>query len=122
MATVGIVDIRATLEAHTVVAGAVQVGGGIEVVDLLLLDACDGVFVLLRVHVVILLTASVSCGGYDVGMDGQTLGEEELVAGAYHTAVVQIDIVDEEPRADAVGLERAALFEQLHVEIGRAHV
>ena len=50
-----------------------------------------------------------------MGVDGQTLGEEELVAGAYHTAVVQIDIVDEEPRADAVGLECAAFFEQLHV-------
>ena len=46
MAAVGIVDVGAALKAHTVVAGAVQVGGGVEVVDLLLLNASSvfGVF------------------------------------------------------------------------------
>ena len=50
-----------------------------------------------------------------MGVDGQALSEEELVTGAYHTAIVQIDIVDEEPRADAVSLQCAALLQQLHV-------
>ena len=45
MATVGIVDLGATLKAHAIVAGAVQMGGGIEIVYLILPDAGDGIVV-----------------------------------------------------------------------------
>ena len=115
MATVGIVDIGATLERYTVVAGAVQVGGSVEEMALLGLQTSDGVVVHLREHVGILLSSTDACRGDEMGVDGQPLGEEELVAGAYHTTVVQVDIVHEEPRADAVVCERTALLEQLHV-------
>ena len=45
MPAVAIVYIRAALKRHTVVAGAVEMGGGVEIVDLLLTDTCDGVVV-----------------------------------------------------------------------------
>ena len=37
-----------------------------------------------------------------MGMDGQPLGEEHLIAGTDDTAVIQVDVVDKEPRADTV--------------------
>ena len=45
----------------------------------------------------------------------KTLSEEELIACAHHTAIVQVNVIDEEPRADTVCLKRTFLFEQLHV-------
>ena len=45
MATVGIVDVGAAFERDTVVAGAVEMGGSVEVVDLCLTDAGNGVVV-----------------------------------------------------------------------------
>ena len=115
MATILIVNTRATLEADTIVAGAVEVGGCIEIVNLLLLDAGNGIVVHLRQHVGVSLSAPDACRGYEVGVDGKTLGEEELIAGTDDTAVVEIDIVDEEPRAYAVVLQGASFFQQLHV-------
>ena len=50
-----------------------------------------------------------------MGVDGQTLGEEELVTGTNHSTVVQVYIIHEKPRADAVGLEGALLLKELHV-------
>ena len=115
MATVGIVDIGTTLERHTIVAGAVQVGGCIEEMTLLGLQTTDGVVIHLRQHIGILLASTDACGGDEMGVDGQSLREEELVAGAHHTTVVQIDVVDKEPRADTVVGQGAALLKELHV-------
>ena len=49
-----------------------------------------------------------------MGVVGEVLGEEHLVAGLHHPGVVVVDIVDEEPRADAVVGQPAALLCQLH--------
>ena len=77
--------------------------------------ACYGVVVHLCQHVRILLLSSDAGRGNEMGVDGQTLGEEELVAGTDHSTVVQIHVVHEQPRADAVGLEGALLLKELHV-------
>ena len=114
MATVGIVDIGASLEAHTIVAGAVQMGRGVEIVYLLRLDTCNRVVVHLRENVGVGLTTANACRGNEVGVYREALGKEYLIAGANHTAVVQVDIVDKEPCADAVVGECAALFSKLH--------
>ena len=114
MATVGIVDIGAALKRNTVVAGTVEMGGGVEVVDLLLTDTCNGVVVHLGEHVGILLTASDACGSDEMGVDGEPLGEEHLVAGTHYTTIVEVDVVDKEPRADAVLRELATFLGQLH--------
>ena len=45
---------------------------------------------------------------------GQPLGEEHLVASPDHTTVVQVNIVDKEPCADAVVSQLAAFLCQLH--------
>ena len=45
LAAVLIVHTGATLEAYTIVAGAVEVGGSVEVVNLLLLNTGDGIVV-----------------------------------------------------------------------------
>ena len=50
-----------------------------------------------------------------MGVNGQTLCKEELVAGTYHTTVVQVDVVHEKPCADAVVGQGAALLKELHV-------
>ena len=114
MTAVAVVDGGAALEGHAVVARAVQVGGRVEVVHLLGAYAADGVVVHLGEHVGILLSAADAGGGYEVGVVGQSLGEEHLVAGAHHAAVVQVDVVDEEPCAHAVVAQRAAFLGQLH--------
>ena len=44
----------------------------------------------------------------------ESLCEEYLVTGSYHTSVVDVDIIDEEPRANAVVGQRTALLNQLH--------
>ena len=115
VAAIGIVDQCATLERDAIVAGTVQMGWGIQIVYLLLLHASDGVVIHLRQDIGVLLTASDARRGDEVGVDRQSLCEEELVAGTYHSTVVQIDIVDEEPGADAVGLQGTALLDELHV-------
>ena len=48
-------------------------------------------------------------------INSESLGEEHLVTGTYHTSVVEIDIVDKKPCSDAVGLEGTTFFKQLHV-------
>ena len=115
MPTIGIVHLCATFEGYPIVAGAVQMGGGIQIVDLFFLDAGDGIVVHLREHIGVLLATSDACRGNEMGVHRQSLGKEELIAGTYNTAIVQIDIVDEEPGADTVGLQRTALLNQLHV-------
>ena len=50
-----------------------------------------------------------------MGVNREPLCEEELVACTNHTAIVQVDIIDKQPRADAVGLNGAVFFQQLHV-------
>ena len=47
-------------------------------------------------------------------MHGETLGEEDLVAGADNAAVVQVDIVDKEPGADTVVGQLTTFLSQLH--------
>ena len=61
MATVGIVDIGTTLERHTIVASAIKVRGGVEVVNLFLTDTCNGIVVHLSKHVGILLATTNAC-------------------------------------------------------------
>ena len=61
MSTVGIVDICASLETDAIIAGAVKMGGGIEIVDLFLLDTFDSVIIHLAENVWIRLSASDSC-------------------------------------------------------------
>ena len=61
MATVGIVDISTTLERHTIVASAVEMCRGIEVMNLLLTYACNSIVVHLGKHVGILLAATNAC-------------------------------------------------------------
>ena len=46
MATIGIVDIGATLKRHTIVASAIEMCGSIEVMYLLWLNTSDGVVVI----------------------------------------------------------------------------
>ena len=50
-----------------------------------------------------------------MSVDRQSLGKEELIARTHHATIIQIDIVDEEPSTDTVGLERTALLDELHV-------
>ena len=114
VAAVAIVDRGAALERHAVVARAVQVGGRVEVVHLFGAYAAHGVVVHLGEHVGVLLSAAYAGGGYEVGVVGEALGEEHLVARSHHAAVVQVDVVDEEPRAQAVVAQRAAFLGQLH--------
>lgn len=97
MAAVLIVNTGATLETHPIVAGAVEVGRGIEVVYLLLLDACDGIVVHLRQHVRVSLSATDTRRGDEVCVDGESLCEEELVTGTDNTPVVKVHVIDEEP-------------------------
>ena len=49
-----------------------------------------------------------------MGVDSQSLGEEHLVTGTYDTTVVQVDVIHNKPRADAVLRELATLLGQLH--------
>lgn len=98
MAAVLIVNTGATLETHPIVAGAVEVGRGIEVVYLLLLDACDGIVVHLRQHVRVSLSATDTRRGDEVCVDGESLCEEELVTGTDNTPVVKVHVIDEEPK------------------------
>lgn len=56
-----IVDTGTAFETDTIVAGAIQMGRGIEIVNLLLLDATDGIIVHLCQYVRIGLSASDTC-------------------------------------------------------------
>ena len=49
-----------------------------------------------------------------MGVFCESLCEEYLVAGSYHTSVVDIDIIDEKPRTDAVVGQCTTLLCQLH--------
>ena len=114
MAAIGIVNTGATLEGYTLVAGAIEVGGRIEVVNLLGLDACNGVVIHLREHIGILLATTNACRGNEMGVDGKALSEEHLIAGANNTTVVEVDIVYKQPCADAVIGKGATLLCKLH--------
>ena len=114
MPTVGIVDIGTPFETDTIVAGSIEVGRSIEIVDLFWQDACDGVVVHLGEYVRILLTTADACGGDEMGVDSKSLREEHLITGTYHTAIVQVDIIHEEPGADTVVREFTTFLGQLH--------
>ena len=77
---------------------------------LILPDTCDGIVVHLREHIGILLTTSDACRGDEVGVHRQTLCLKELIAGSYHTTIVQVYIIDKEPGTDAVGLQRTSFL------------
>ena len=49
-----------------------------------------------------------------MGVDSETLREEHLIAGSDDATVVEVDVVDEEPRADAVIRQFAPFLGQLH--------
>ena len=83
-------------------------------VYLLGLDAGNAVVVHLCQHVRILLSTANARRGNEMRMLRQSLGEEHLVACSDDTAVVQVDVVDEQPRADAVISQFATLLSQLH--------
>ena len=111
MTSVAVVDVGTSLERHTIVAGAVEVSGGIEIVNLFLLNTCNGVVVHLGENVGVSLSPSDACGGDEMGVDCQSLCEEELVSGSYHTAVVEVNIVDEDPGSHTVGLQCTTFFQ-----------
>ena len=115
MAAIGIVDVGATLEGYPIVAGAIEMGGSIEIMDLLLLDAGDGIVVHLGEHIGIHLSSANASRGNKMGVYSEALCEEELITCTNHTTIIQVDIVDEQPGADTVGFERTVFFKQLHV-------
>ena len=62
-----------------------------------------------------MLSSTDTRGGNEVGVYRQSLGEEELVTGTYHTSVVQVHVVDEKPGADTVGFQCTSFLDELHV-------
>ena len=115
MATVGVVDVCTSLKAYTIVAGAVKMSGSVEIVNLFFLNTSDSVIIHLAEYVRIRLTASNACRGDKMCVDGESLRKEYLITGAYHSSIVKVDVVDEEPGAYAVCLESTAHFKKLHV-------
>ena len=61
------------------------------------------------------MTSSDACRGDEMRIHRQSLCEEELVTGPHDPTIVQINIIHKEPGTDAVGLQRTALLNQLHV-------
>lgn len=102
VATVAVVNHGASLEAHTVVAGAVEMSGCIEPRHLFGQDAADGIGIHKYEYVALSSPSADASAGDEVGVGGESLGEESPVAGIDHTGIVQVNIVDEEPCAYAV--------------------
>ena len=94
LSAITVVNIRATLEADTIVAGTVQMRRRIQMMNLLPRNALDGIVVHLGQHIGVLLTTTNTCRGNKMGLWCQSLGKEDLIAGAYHTTIVQVDIID----------------------------
>ena len=115
LSAVAIIDHGASLKAHTILAGAVQVGRSIEICHLLFLNTSHGIGVQLCQHVRVCLSATNAGRGYEVGLGSKSLGEEELVSRTHHTAIVQIHIVDKKPSAYAVVFQRASFINELQV-------
>ena len=115
MATIGIVDIGATLERHTIVASTIEVCGGVEIMYLFRLNTSNSIVIHLRQDVRILLTSTNSCRSDKMGILSESLSEEHLIAGTHYSTIVEIDIIYKQPCADAVISKGASLLGQLHV-------
>ncbi len=104
---IAVFDADAAFEGDAVLVGGVEVGGGVEVVLLLLAvgGACDGVGAHLYDGVGVGGEALDACGGEVVGVLGEALGGEVVLAGLDEAVVLGVDVADEEPCAEAVALE-----------------
>src|SRR5574344_1229867 len=102
MATVAIRYTAASLKADTIFIGGVEMGGGIEVLDLFWYKAQNGIAV--EGH----LTNRFSCRAVDAGagnemsLGGEILCRKDLITCFYHTGIVAIHIMYEDPSADTV--------------------
>ena len=114
VAAVTVVDIRSAFKRHTIVARAIEVGRGIEVVNLFFLDSGDGISIHLRKHLRVGLASTDACAGNEMRAVGEVLRDEHLVACLHNTIVVQVYIVHEEPCADAVVGQRTTFADELH--------
>ena len=74
-----------------------------------LLNAVDGVSVHLCKYLRVGLTTSDARAGDEMGLVGEVLRGENLVSRFYYSRVIQINLIHEKPRANAVVGERNAL-------------
>ena len=96
---IGIVDGRASLEGDPILVGGVEMGRGIELLDLLRSQSLHGIGIHLHAHLRIGM-ASLDTGAGDVmGLLGQSLGDEEFPTGFHHTRIIDIYVLHEEPGA-----------------------
>ena len=60
------------------------------------------------------MAASYAGAGYEVGLRGESLRDEEFVACLHHARIVHIHILHKQPRTQAVVGQAASLLRQLH--------
>ena len=113
VSSVLIIHVCATLEAYTIVACAVEVGWGIEILYLILADTINGIVIQLHEDVRISLTTTYASRGYEMSLVGKSLMEEHVITSTNHTTIVEIHVSHEEPCADAVLFESTAFLFQL---------
>jgi hypothetical protein len=114
MAAVTIVYIGATLKAHSILVGGVEVCGGIEVVYLIGLQTVDSIGIHLYQNLVVGMATGNTCTSDEMGLFCKILSQEHLVASLHNTSVVDIHVLHEEPSADTVVGQRAALLGKAH--------
>ncbi len=114
MTAVTIVNISTALKGHAIVARTVEVCRSVEVMNLFGIDAGDGIVVHLRQHAGILCSAPDACRCNEMRVVRKTLCKKDLIACTHNATVVQVDVVDKKPCADAVGGERASFLHKLH--------
>ena len=116
MVAVAELEERASLEGDTVLCGAVEVCRGIEVALLFRLETAEGIASQLYDGLGVEGASADACGGDVVRLGYQAVLREILPSCQHEALVLNIDVADEEPRADAVVLQsHLVLLEELFV-------
>jgi hypothetical protein len=102
------VEAGAAFESHAVLVGGIEVFGGLEIAHLLRDDVLGGIEVHRHQGGGHGSGAAYARGGDEMGVEGEALPGEDIVAGTHHGGVVDIDVAHIKPRADAMVLEGEA--------------
>ena len=100
----------AALESHTVLMGRVQVVEGLEIEQVVRLDAGGGQEVDGHADVLAHGAAANAGTGNEVGVDGEAVLAEHVVAGLDDAVVVGVDIAHVNPGPDAMVLQVQSLL------------
>ena len=94
---IGIVDGCTSFEGDPILIGGVEMGRGIELLDLFGSQSLHGIGIHLYPYLRIGMASLDTGAGNVVGLLGQSLGDEEFPSGFHHTRIIDIHILHEEP-------------------------